>query len=165
MLSLLPIVESVLIESSPAHVWEILVRPDRYREWNEFLVDAQGQFSPGGSIRVTVRPPGGRPHRFRFHVERLVPREDIRLSYIPYVSGLLDRDWDLHLEALGANRTRFTQHLLFRGRLVPLYGARLERASRAGLRAMNAALKARAEARPKKSPGGVCFTAGNGGGN
>jgi hypothetical protein len=63
-----------------------------------------------------------------------------------FVPGLFDGEHHFVLEALGDNRTRLIQQERFTGLLVPLLAGSLDEHTLAGFHAMNAALKARAEA-------------------
>jgi hypothetical protein len=152
IMPILIVVEQIIIEASPVHVWESLVRTEDYPFWNPYLCEAEGEIKLNNHVCFSVRPPGRRRLRFNFKIEHLAAQKDLRLIYHPYVTGLLDRDWNMHLEAIGPHRTRFTQRVLFRGRLVPHYELKLQPATRAGLQEMNAALKQRAEHRRRSLP-------------
>lgn len=141
MLPILLINERVVIDAMAPEVWKALTDLPNYPHWNPFLPHAHGEVCAGGHIRFTMRPPHRRALRFNFKVTRVVPDQDLRLEYIPYVSGYLDREWDILVQPIGRTQTAVIQRMLFRGRLVPHYQPRLEPAVREGLRAMNNGLK------------------------
>ena len=141
MLPILLINERVVIDAMAPEVWKVLTDLPDYPHWNPFLPHAQGEVRTGAHIRFTMRPPHRRALRFNFKVTRVVPDQDLRMEYIPFTRGYLDREWDILVQSIGRTQTAVTQRMLFRGRFVPHYQSRLEPAVREGLQAMNRGLK------------------------
>lgn len=134
------------IEASPAKVWSVLADFARYPEWNPFVRAVEGRPEPGTRLHVTVQPPGGKPMRFRPRVLAAVPGAELRWLGRLGLPGLFDGEHRFMLapHAPGVTRLRHEEH--FSGLLVGAMKRQLDTGTRAGFEAMNAALKARAEA-------------------
>ena len=134
---------TTVIAASPETVWETLVDFDAYTEWNPFVTAAAGVPAEGERLRIRIAPPGGREMTFRPTVTAAVPGE--RLEWLGHlgVRGLFDGRHEFLLTELDDGRTRLVQRETFGGLLVGLLLN--EQRIRLGFRAMNAALKARAE--------------------
>ena len=125
-------------------VWSVLTDFAAYAEWNPFIKEIDGDLTPGSKLEVKIEPPGGRGMTLKPKVVRSEEqRELVWLGHL-LVPRLFDGEHQFRLTPLGPGRTRFTQHEEFRGILVPLTGAVLEKTLR-GFEQMNAALKLRAE--------------------
>ena len=125
-------------------VWQVLTDVDRYPAWNPFVTSVDGVLREGGKLRVRIEPPGRRAVTFEPTVVALAQERELRWRGRLLVPGLLDGEHAFRLEER-AGGCRFRQTERFLGVLVPLLGAGLLEATRRGLEAMNAALKARAE--------------------
>ena len=136
----------VEITAAPETVWEILTDFRSYPTWNPFIVEAAGDLAPGGRLKIKLKPPGRRGFTFRPTVLQVEARRELRWLGRTGVRGVFDGEHTHSLEALTGGRTRYTQSELFRGMLTPFVGGLL-RDTKKGFEAMNAALKARAEAR------------------
>jgi hypothetical protein len=125
-------------------VWAELAAVSKYAEWNPFITSLEGALVTGGRLEVRIVPPGGRPMTFRPTL--IAVEEGRRLEWLGrlLLPGVFDGRHCFQLEDLGQGRTRLTQAEEFSGFLVPLTGMTLER-TRAGFKAMNEALRLRAE--------------------
>lgn len=125
-------------------VWRALVDFERYPEWNPFT-RIVGRAEEGSRLRVSPGPEAGRVPTFRPRVLRAEPGRELRWLGHLYVPGLFDGEHGFVLEDIGGGRTRLTQEERFSGALAgPInrrYGARTEQT----FRAVNEALKTRAE--------------------
>jgi hypothetical protein len=101
---------------------------------------------PGARLRVTLDPPGGRQMTFRPKVLAVMPRRELRWRRRLLLPGVFDGEHRFAIEPFGAGRVRFVHEERFTGLLVPLFARGLDQHTRPGFDAMNAALKARAEA-------------------
>jgi len=82
----------------------------------------------------------------------VVPASSLRwLGYL-LVPGVFDGEHHFVLEPLEGNRTRLIQQERFTGLLVSVFASSLDKHTLAGFHAMNAALKARAEAKVMMTP-------------
>jgi hypothetical protein len=79
-------------------------------------------------------------------VLEVVPGRTLRWLGHLLIPGLFDGEHHFTIEPLDANRSRFVQQERFSGLLVPLFAKSLDEHTLAGFQAMNAALKAGAEA-------------------
>ena len=133
-------------KESPATVWAVLTDFARYPEWNGYT-HIEGAPEAGGRLRVSPGPDAGRMPTFRPRVLRADPERELRWRGKLFVPGLYDGEHSFRIEARDEGGSRLVQSERFSGLLVgPInrrYGERTERT----FRAVNEALKARAEAR------------------
>ena len=135
------------INASAEQVWRILTDFRLYPEWNPFIKGISGEAKTGREIEVRVAPPGGKAATWRPRVLRAAAREELRWLNRLLIPGLFDAEHALRIERVGDSKVHFVQQETISGILVPLMGKALEARQR-GFEAMNAALKARAEAQP-----------------
>jgi hypothetical protein len=83
---------------------------------------------------------------FRPTVLLAAPNSELRWLGRLLLPGIFDGEHYFKIAAIGPAQIRFTQGEKFSGLLVCMFKASLDRETRAGFIAMNAALKARAEA-------------------
>ena len=126
-------------------VWQVLTDVDRYPAWNPFITSIDGVLREGSKLRVRIEPPGRRAMTFEPTVVALAQERELRWLGRLLVPGLSDGEHAFRLEER-AGGCRFHHTERFSGILVPVFGAGLLEATRRGSEAMNAALKARAEA-------------------
>ncbi|RUO97787.1 SRPBCC domain-containing protein [Hyphomicrobium sp.] len=137
------ITTSVLIAAAPSRVWSVLMDFDSYPSWNPFIQSLKGEKRLGGRLEAIIVPPGRKPATFTPVVVEYVPERVFCWRGSLPIPGLFtgEHRFALTPEAAG---TRFEQSESFSGLLVPLVGGIL-RDSERGFRAMNDALKSRAE--------------------
>ena len=102
----------------------------------------------GARLTVRIRPPDSGAMTFRPLIQRLQPQRELQWRGHLLIPGLFDGAHRFALEPLADGlRTRLHQDEAFSGLLVPLLmNAAGRRKTEAGFKAMNAALKQRAEA-------------------
>jgi hypothetical protein len=137
---------SIDIDAPAEKVWSILADFASYPEWNPFIVGIDGVLQHGARLEVTMQPPRRRRATFRPRITAVEPNQELRWLGHLLVPGLFDGEHRHRLEPSEGRGTRYTQHETFKGILVPLTAGILE-ATEQGFRAMNAALKERAERR------------------
>lgn len=133
------------IDATPAQVWEVLTRLEAYPEWNPFIVHADGTAEIGNRLTLRMQPVGAGAGTFRPTV--LERREGSRLRWLGRlgVPGLLDADHTFTIEPRPGGGVTLRQDETFRGVLVPFLARSLDRGTLPAFRAMNEALKRRAE--------------------
>jgi hypothetical protein len=136
--------QDTLIRAEPSAIWQTLVDLPRYGEWNPWLIHAEGDLRPGGTVWANVIL-----GKSTMHAEHIVLSVDAnaRLCWRDagwnsiFVYGQRCRT----LEALSPGVVRFREEILlegaFQGLALSLYGDAL----RAGIAAESRALKARVE--------------------
>ena len=138
------LVTAVEVDAPVATVWDVLVDFERYPEWNP-RTRITGTPAEGERLVVAPGPEAEGMPTFRPRVLQADGTELRWLGHL-YVRGLFDGEHRFVVEDLGEGRSRFVQSESFGGLLVRpimrLYGED----TRAGFEAVNAALKARAEA-------------------
>jgi hypothetical protein len=133
------------IQASAPRVWSILTDFPSYPAWNPFITAADGEPRPGARLKITIAPPERRPMTFHPVVLVAVQERELRWLGRVFIPGLFDGEHVFLLEQQ-AEVCRFHHAERFSGVLLPLFGKGLLEATRQGFEAMNAALKARAEA-------------------
>jgi hypothetical protein len=133
------------IDASPEEVWAVLSDLDAYEAWNPFMLSATGTLAEGERLDIRMRPPGGKARRFRPTVRAAVPGRELRWLGSVGVPGVFDGEHAFTIEATDGG-SRLTHEERFTGVLVPLMARSLRRQILPAFEAMNAALKARAEA-------------------
>jgi len=117
----------------------------RYPEWNPFIREISGDPIEDDRIRVFIAPPGSNGMRFRPSVMKYEKNREFRwIGHLLY-PGLFDGEHCFIIEAIDENRVRFIHMEIFRGILVPILWGSINTETRSGFRAMNDALKERAE--------------------
>jgi hypothetical protein len=134
---------TIQIDAPPTGVWAVLTDLSRYREWNPLFREASGQVAVGNRIRLrSVHPANGRLMTVKPKITVAAPGAELRwASSLP---GIISGEHSFVLAEAGAG-TWLTQSETFRGLLTAFSGKTLARAE-ASFRALNEALKKRAEA-------------------
>ena len=139
----------VEIAAPAERVWAVLTDFAAYPSWNPFIVALEGALALGSPLIARMRPPGSaRAMTFKPHVTALEPGKRFAWFGSLPIPGLFAGEHGFELIALAPDKVKLVHGEKFRGLLVPLLRKSLDGATRAGFEAMNAALKARAEARP-----------------
>jgi hypothetical protein len=121
------------IDAPPAQVWAHLVELSAYADWNPFITAAEGAavvghgLTPDGDLRVR----GG----------------GVRVAGAPRRPGIFDGRHRFELTTTGTG-THLVQREWFRGVLVRPLRRSLDGSTRAGMEAMNAALRQRVREAP-----------------
>ena len=128
-------------------VWAVLTAFDTYPEWNGYT-RIEGEAREGARLAVSAGPEAGRMPTFRPEVLRAArDGDEYELAWLGHlwVRGLFDGEHSFRVEALDDACSRLVQSESFSGLLVGpvlrLYGADTE----SNFRAVNEAVKARAE--------------------
>ena len=137
---------SIDIAAPAAVVWNVLVDLDAFSAWNPFITSAEGQLRVGSRLTLRMQPVGGSAVTLRPSVVEVVEGHRLRWQGRLVVRGLFDADHLFVVVPLGAEASRLVQQEQFRGMLVPFFRRSLDRGTLPAFHAMNAVLKARAEA-------------------
>jgi hypothetical protein len=138
------------INAPPRQVWALLTDFPRMPEWNPFIRSISGSLEVGSRLDVEIVPPGKSGMRFKPAIVKLAPERELRWLGRVLLPGIFDGEHYFLLAPVEGDRTRFTQGENFNGFLVGLFGGTLT-ATENGFRAMNEALKQRAEMGSKGS--------------
>jgi len=139
------LVSSIDINASAQQVWEILVDFAAYASWNPFIVDAEGDAEVGSALLLRMQPSDGAAVTLRPTVVEVVDGRRLRWLGRWGMRGLFDAEHLFIVEPRGASGTRLVQQEHFSGLLVPLFRRSLDRGTLPAFKAMNEALKQRAE--------------------
>jgi hypothetical protein len=140
------LVTKIEIEAGPAIVWQHLTDFTSYPQWNPFITKIEGQASAGAQLSVRLQPQG--QTAMDFTPTLLVVESQRELRWLGHlgVPGIFDGEHYWLIEAHSDSAVTLTQGENFSGVLALLIFAGMEEGTRSGFTAMNAALKARAEA-------------------
>jgi hypothetical protein len=131
------------IDAPPEQVWAHLVDLPTWADWNPFITSADGTAEVGRRLSLRMEPPGGRGITIRPTVTEVSPGGALEWLGRLGVPGVFDGRHRFELSAT-ASGTHFVQREWFRGVLVRPLRRSLDRGTRAGFEAMNAALRRRA---------------------
>lgn len=130
---------------APAEViWEVLYDLERWVEWNPTYAYHEGRIGIGEVLTLTLKLPGQADQQIRPVVQEWVPNEQLhwRLSML---GGMIKTLRYVEIDALAEASCVVDNGELFSGLMGPSLGKRVGGTVRRGFRAMNEALKARAE--------------------
>jgi len=133
------------IAASPEAVWAVLTDFGAFPQWNPFIKEASGEQKVGGKLRIRVVPAGGKGMVFKPTVLAFEANRELRWRGRLGLPGLFDGEHGFTLDPIDVGRTRLTQREVFTGVLVPLLARSLDDGAMKGFKAMNLALKERAE--------------------
>ncbi len=141
------VVTEIEINAPPERVWEILTDFAAYGKWNPFLYRVIGEANLGTQVRTFVRVLG-RETKLNCHIMTLEPNRELRWSWHLLGPGLYKGEHSFTIEPLDGGRVRFVNREQFSGVLVPLFSRSINRDTASGFKAMDQALKTRAEQTP-----------------
>jgi len=127
-------------------VWETLTDLAAYRDWNPFVVSADGRAEVGERLTNRLQPPGGKAMTFKPTVTVVEPTVAFEWLGRLGLPGIFDGRHRFDLAPSEDGGTLVTQSEQFDGILVRFMRRSLDTRTIAGFEAMNAALKARVEA-------------------
>lgn len=134
------------IAATPDRVWSILTDFSAYPDWNPFIRFIRGAPEQGTRLVVRIQPRGAKGMTFRPTVLTATPDHELCWQGRLLVPGLFDGEHRFTIQPTNHGTLRFRQSELFRGILVSIFRASLDRDTKRGFTEMNQALKARAEA-------------------
>ena len=131
---------------APAEViWEIVHDLGRWHEWNPTYPQAAGQVRIGEEIAVTLALPGQPAQELKPRILDWVPNEQLHWE-LRMMGGMIKTMRYIEIESVGEENSVVDNGELFRGLMGPSLGKRMGRTVQRGFKAMNEALKERAEA-------------------
>lgn len=131
--------------AAPAEViWDIVYDVGRWHEWNPTYPKVEGQIRIGETLNVTVALPGQSPQVIRPKVLEWAPPTQLHWQ-LTMLGGAIRTIRYVEIDALTEAGCVVDNGELFGGLMGPSLGRRVAGAARRGFRAMNEALKARAE--------------------
>lgn len=143
------LVTEVSIQASAADVWAVLMDFQSYPKWNSFIPSLKGDPKVGQVVEATLQPAGNKPMVIKPVVRIYEPEKHFAWKGKFLIRGIFDGEHHFELKAVSPTETILVQHEYFSGILVPFLKKMLKEDTRQGFEAMNAGLKAEAEARVK----------------
>ncbi|MCB2224808.1 MAG: SRPBCC domain-containing protein [Actinobacteria bacterium] len=142
----MPIITTeIAIDAPPERVWDVLMDFAAYPEWNPFITAISGEAALGERLAVTLTLPTGKTMRFSPEVTVCEPQRFFRWHGKVGVRGIFDGHHSFRLDPTQRG-TRVEHAERFTGLLGWMMFGKTRRQTEDGFRAMNAALKERAEA-------------------
>ena len=136
------------ISTTAGRLWSILTDFSAYPGWNPFIRAIKGSIETGQRLTVSIQPTGGKAMTFRPTVLLAAPNTELRWLGHFLIPGIFDGEHYFKIAQRDTGQVRFTQGERFSGLMVGMAKASLDRGTKAGFIAMNAALKALAENSP-----------------
>ena len=136
---------AIEIRAPLERVWRVLTDFAAYPEWNPHIRRVQGRPRRGGRLTIRSQPPGARAVVMRPLVITWSPPNELRWRSTFVLRRLFTGEHGFRLDAIDAQRVRFTQDETFTGLLVPLYARLRLDATRRGFERVNEALRDRVE--------------------
>jgi len=132
--------------AAPAHVvWEVLTNLGAYREWNPYIVEAEGEVREDAVIVTTISTPGSNEQKVRRRILKLQTNAELRWTATQLVRALAYAAQFFVLPPVENNRVRLRIGENISGIFAPRTPSELSRLSH-GLNLLNQAIKRRAEA-------------------
>jgi hypothetical protein len=133
------------IHAAPSLVWRVVTDFPMFPEWNPFIREAHGDLRVGGKLRLSFTTPAGIGMKATATLVQVEPDYELRWIGSLLVPLLMDIEHFFIVEPLAPNKTRFVHGETFGGMLVPVFIRMLQSEVMGAYRAMNQALKQRAE--------------------
>lgn len=134
------------IQAPAAVIWDIVADLERWHEWNPTYPHASGTLRIGETLSTTLVLPGQPPQALKPKVLDWVPNEQLHWR-LTLLGGAIRTTRYIEIEQVTEVGCIVDNGELFGGLLGPSLGKRMGRAVQRGFKAMNEALKDRAEAR------------------
>lgn len=132
----------ILINASPAQIWDIFADFKKYPDWNPFVKKLTGDVAEGNQIRILLPEMTFKPTVLKFETNK-----ELRWLGKLFFKGLFDGEHYFVLQENEDGTTTFIHGENFSGMLVGLFKKKLNSETKAGFVAMNEALKKRVEKR------------------
>ncbi len=137
--------ERIGIQAPAAVIWEVLADLPRWHEWNPTYPKAEGELRIHSVLNLTLALPGEEPEEIRPKVLDWVPNEQL-LWELKALRGLVRTTRYIEIDPLAEASCVVDNGEIFGGLMGPSLGRKMGKVVQRGFRAMNEALKARAEA-------------------
>lgn len=135
------------IDAPKEIVWQHLTDTGSHASWNPFIRRFEGELTVGRQLSVTIQPPGGSAMDFSPYVLKADQNKELRWIGRLGFRGVFDGEHYFIVEDRPDGKTLFRHGETFSGVLAYVLFGFLEDTTRNGFKAMNAALKQRAEAK------------------
>lgn len=136
---------SIVINASPARVWETISDFTSYPGWNPFIRSIKGTPTPGNTIQATLQPPNSKPILMKPRILVFDQQKELRWIGSLGIPYIFDGEHVFRLEENSNGSTTLHHFERFRGILIPFLSTLIEKTTRDGFELMNAALKQRVE--------------------
>ncbi len=139
----------IVINASPAIVWNLLIDFENYPTWNPFIKSISGKAIQGTKIKARIEPPGAAGMTFKPKLLIVNPFKELSWLGHLFIPGLFDGEHIFELYENTEGTTTFVQREKFIGVLVSLFEKMLNTNTLLGFEMMNKKLKELAESNQK----------------
>jgi len=84
------IVTEALLPAKPEQVWQVLTDGAQYSDWNPFIVNVEGRFEEGESLKNTMQPQPGKQVVFKPEIIEAKVNEELRWVGRVAIPGIFD---------------------------------------------------------------------------
>jgi hypothetical protein len=134
----------IWINAPAERVWNVLNDFASYPEWNPFITTMAGENKLGSTLEVVAVPSGRKALNFKTELANRDENKELLMKSV-YIRGLLKGQHAFFVDRIDAQRTLFSQTIVFSGVLRPLLGGTIRDTQKAMVQ-MNEAIKKRCEA-------------------
>ncbi len=85
----------ILINSSPAIVWDIITDFENYGKWNPFIKEISGVIQQGSPLQVFIKPPKSNGMKFKLKILKVEPQKEIRWLGKLWIPKIFDGEHSL----------------------------------------------------------------------
>jgi hypothetical protein len=135
----------IAIDATPARVWDVLTDFPHYPDWNSFVLQVNGSVYQNATIRYRFQMPRGIRIWTPATVLKFEPESELRFSANFLTPSLFRGDHYFAIESAGNNGVVFHHGEIVSGLLFPAVQLILQNFGLPMFRALNGALKQRAE--------------------
>lgn len=132
------------VQAPPEVIWEVVADLEQWAAWNPTYPKAAGVIRIGEPLTLTLALPGQAQQEIKPRVLEWVPNEQLHWQ-LSLLGGMIKTLRYIEIQALAEASCIIDNGEIFGGLMGPSLGRRMSRPVRQGFRAMNEALKARAE--------------------
>ena len=136
---------SIVIDSTPKKVWDILTKFEEYELWNPFMTKVIGSATLNSKIEVNINTISGKKRTYYPIITRCKTNKELRWKGKSFLPGVFDGERIFILENSNDDKILFYHKEIFSGLGVRLVGNKLDESLRESFVTMNEALKVRAE--------------------
>ncbi len=138
------VITEIDIDATAERVWNVLAANELWHTWNPFIVRSAGALTVGQKVTNTMQMRGGKQMTFKPTILKAEPGKELRWLGQLFLPKLFDGEHYFQIESRGS-KTHFIQGERFSGILIGMLNLDDVRAS---FKALNEALKKRAEEMP-----------------
>ncbi|MFC2124899.1 SRPBCC family protein [Bacteroidota bacterium] len=136
--------EEIIINASTEEVWSVLTDLKSWKDWNPFIINSEGEAIEGNQIINSMKN-GEKVYVFKPEVLKVIENREFTWLGRLVMPGVFDGRHSYYLEEMDSGQVKLVQHETFSGILSGMFLHKIGEETSANFKAMNEALKQRAE--------------------